>query len=183
MLFNTSKCNIIQFSTSHNKSKFTYTMNNTPLTTVEEHDYLGVRPHHHMSWKPHIDRICNKANQLLHFLRQNLSKSSTKIKDYMYKQLLLPTTEYCSSIWDPLHQSDISKLEMIQYRAARFVLSKPWSKYHHYRDSITDMLLSLKWPSLEHQRLHTQLMLLFKILTDKDCSKSLPPNPNSRTEY
>jgi len=95
MLFNTSKCNIL-FSTSHNKSKFTYTMNNTSLTTVEEHDYLGVRLHHHMSWKPHIDHICNKANQLLSFLRQNLSKSSTKIKDYIYKQLLLPTIEYCS---------------------------------------------------------------------------------------
>jgi len=59
-------------------------MNNTPLTTVEEHDNLGVRLHHHMSWKPHIDRICNKANQLLGFLRQNLSKSPTKIKKYIF---------------------------------------------------------------------------------------------------
>ena len=190
MLFNTSKCNIIQFTTSHNKSKFTYTMNNTPLTTVEEHDYLGIRLHHHMSWKPHIDRICNKANKLLGFLRRNLSKSPTKIKDYIYKQLLLPTIEYCSSIWDPYHQSDIGKLEMIQHRAARFVLSKPWlkSEYLHYRDSITDMLLSLKWPSLEHRRLHARLMLLFKILTDNlivpsRCLPILTPVQSTRAHH
>jgi len=121
-----------------------------------------------MSWKPHIHHIYDKVNRFLGFPRQNLSKSSTIIKDYIYKQLLLPTIDYCPLIWDHYHQSDIGKLEMIQHRAAHFVLSKPQSKYyHHCRDSTTDMLLSLKWPSLEHQRLHIRLMLLFKVLTDK----------------
>ena len=49
MMFNISKCKIMQFTTHRNKSKYTYVMSNTPLETVEEHDYLGVRLHHKLS--------------------------------------------------------------------------------------------------------------------------------------
>ena len=47
---------------------------------------------------------------------------------YVYKQLLLPSVEYYSAIWDPHYQTNIAKLEMIQHRAARFVLNKLWHK-------------------------------------------------------
>ena len=51
-------------------------------------------------------------------------------KEYAYKQFLLPSIEYCCAIWDPYHQNDIYKLEMIQHRAAHFVLNKPWIRHH-----------------------------------------------------
>ena len=54
---------------------------------------------------------------------------------------------------------------MIQHRAARFVLNKPWfrsSEQQH--DSVTDMLTYLEWPSLQDRRTMTRLTLLFKIL-------------------
>ena len=55
----------------------------------------------------------------------------------------------------------IDKLEMIQHRAARFVLNKPWNR--HQRDSITDMLKELNWPSLQDRRRHARLILMYKI--------------------
>ena len=67
MAFNIPKCKIIQFTTHRNKSKYIYTMSKTPLEVVEEHDYLGVRLHHKLSWSPHVNHICNKANRLLGF--------------------------------------------------------------------------------------------------------------------
>ena len=51
---------------------------------------------------------------------------------------------------------------MLQHRAARFVLNIPWRRNH--RDSITDMLMTLKWPSLENRRGHSRLILLFKFV-------------------
>ena len=138
-------------------------MSNVPLTTVKEHNYLGICLYHKLSWKPHVDRICNKANRLLGFLKWNLYNASPQIKEYTYKQLLLPSVKYCSAIWDPYHQGDILKLEMIQHRAARFVLNKPWHR-NQQNDSITDMLSSLTWPSLEDCQKAAQLILLFKIL-------------------
>ena len=130
---NIPKCNIIQITTNNNKRNFTYKMSNVPLTTVKEHNYLGICLHHKLSWKPHVDRICNKANCLLGFLKWNLYNVSPQIKEYTYKQLLLPSVEYCSVVWDPYHQGDVLKLEMIQHRAAHFILNKPWHRNQHNR--------------------------------------------------
>ena len=101
-------------------------MSETPLEVVEEQDYLGVRLHHKLSWSPHVNHICNKANRMLGFLNRNLFYAPQNIREYTYKQLVLPLIDYCSAIWDPYTKNDISKLEMLQHRAARFVMNKPW---------------------------------------------------------
>jgi len=163
MEFNISKCNVMQVTTNQNVSSFSYKMCNMPLSIVEEHDYLGIRLHHKLSWTPQINHICSKANRLLGFLKRNLYHAPQHTKEHVYKQLLLPSIEYCSALWDPYHQSDISKLEMIQHRSARFVLNKPWYRGPQ-NDSITNMLHYLQWPTLEHRRKTARLILLFKIM-------------------
>ena len=162
MDFNVSKCNILQVTTHHTTKTFTYQMNGVPLKSVEKIKYLGVYLNNKLSWHDHIDYICNKANRLLGFLKQNLHSCHKHFKEYVYKQFLLPSIEYCCAIWDPHHQNDISKLEMIQHRAARFVLNKSWNRHH--RDSITDMLNELNWPPLQERRKQARLILLYKIV-------------------
>ena len=164
MDFNISKCKILQITTNHNKSSFTYKMSDTPLDVVLEHNYLGICLHHKLSWEPHINYICTKANRLLGFLKRNLQYAPIEIKEHIYKQLLLPSLEYCSAIWDPHHQTSITKLEMIQHHAAHFVLNRPWYRSIHNYDSITEMLAYLKWPSLQTRRTIARLTLLFKIV-------------------
>ena len=141
MEFNIPKCSILQFTLHRNKSCFTYKMSGVPLSTVLEHNYLGIHLHHKLSWDPHINYICSKASQLLGFLKKALRTAPLEIKDYLYKQLLLPSIEYCSVIWDLHHSTSIYKLEMIQHRAARFVLNKPWLRSAQQENSsVTDML-------------------------------------------
>ena len=53
---------------------------------------------------------------------------------------------------------------MIQHRAARFVLNKPWHRSNQNHDSITDMLTSLQWPTLQNRRTIARLTLFFKIV-------------------
>ena len=164
MEFNVTKCNILQLSKKHNNSQFTYIMNGVPLTTVEEHHYLGILLNDKLSWCSHIDQTCNKANRLLGFLKRNLpsNNSCQYIRALSYKQLILPTLNYCASIWDPHQQYLINRIEMIQHRAARFVLNHPWQKLH--RDSITLMLSELQWPTLQILRRNARLVLLYKII-------------------
>ena len=90
--------------------------------------------------------------------------SCQHIRALSYKQLILPTLNYCASIWDPHQQYLINKIEMIQHRAARFVLNRPWQKLQ--RDSITLMLSKLQWPSLQILRRNARLTLLaiYKII-------------------
>ena len=81
--------------------------------------------------------------------------------------MILPILEYCSPIWDPYQQRSIHKIEMIQHRAAWFVLNQPWNRHH--QDSISEMLQSLKWPSLQTRRKQARLIFLFKILNGLIC--------------
>ena len=60
-------------------------MSETPLEAMEEHDYLGVRLHHKLSWSPHVNYICNKANRMLGFLNRNLFYAPQNIREYTYK--------------------------------------------------------------------------------------------------
>ena len=137
-------------------------MSGISLEAVEEHDYFGVHLHHKLSWSPRINHICNKVNCILGFLNRNLHHTSQNIKDYTYKQLVLPSVDYCSAIWDPYTKSDISKLEMLQHRAAHFVLNKPWYRQQHI-ESITKMLADLHWPTLQNCRKQVRHILMFKL--------------------
>ena len=58
--------------------------------------------------------------------------------------------EYYATIWDPHHQGDIERLEMVQCQAARFVLNRSWT--HNRNENVTDMLMNLKWPPLQARR-------------------------------
>ena len=95
-------------------STYILRMSEIPLEVVKEH-YLGACLHHNykLSWNPRVDYICNKVNRLLGFF---LHHTPQDVKKYTYKQLVLPSIDYCSAIWDPYTNSDILKLEMLQHR-------------------------------------------------------------------
>ena len=57
-----------------------------------------------------------------------------------------------ASLWDPYVAKNIQQIEMIQRRAARWVLRR-----YDRLDSVTDMLSSLKWRSLELRRSDARL--------------------------
>ena len=58
----------------------------------------------------------------------------------------------------------LHRIEMLQNRAARFVLNRPWRR--HYHDSVSSMISTLNWQPLQTRRINAQLMLLFKIFHD-----------------
>ena len=75
------------------------------------------------------------------------------------KSLILPKLEYSSCVWDPHTKSNISKLEMVQRRAARYTCNR-----FHNTSSVTNMLTELKWPQLQLRRTRTRLIFFYKII-------------------
>ena len=98
-----------------------------------------------------------KANKTLNFLRRNLRTCSAKSKEQAYKALVRPIVEYSATVWDPHVAKNIQQVEMVQRRAARWVLGR-----YDRLDSVTDMLSSLKWRSLELRRSDARLCMLYK---------------------
>ena len=112
-----------------------YTLHGHILECVQSAKYLGCQITSDMRWSNHISNICGKANKTLGFLRRNVNINSTSVKESAYKSLVRPLVEYASSVWDPHLQKDITRLEMIQRRAARYVSNK-----HGNRSSVDNII-------------------------------------------
>jgi len=65
----------------------------------------------------------------------------------------------CSTVWYPFTDSNISKLEAVQLKAAR------WVKHDYGQtSSVTDMMQSLHWRRLDQQRIDNKLSLMYKLI-------------------
>ena len=139
MRLNVSKC----YRMLIHRSKHNYKLDNHILEQVEENPYLGLTIHKSLKWASHINKISNKANSVLGFIKCNLKHANRDIKELAYTSLVRSILEYSSTVWDPFYHKDIDRLERVQRRAARFVFNdyKPLS-------SVTSMVSQLGWKPL-----------------------------------
>lgn len=178
MQFHPGKCNTLPISRQRDKTvAYHYKLHGQILETVNSVKYLGVTMNQDLSWDNHIDNICNKANRTLGFLRRNLRIGATHLKETAYKTFVRPIIEYASSVWDPYTQGNIDKLEMVQRRAARFVCNR-----YRRTASVTEMIESLGWSTLQERRKVARLSMFFKLRQDlvKVDKSSLKAKPSRR---
>ena len=72
-----------------------------------------------------------------------------------------PQLEYASTVWSPHTATDITKLEAVQRRTAR------WATRDDQRtSSVTQMIKDLNWRTLEQRRIDSRLTLMYKITYD-----------------
>ena len=81
------------------------------LETPDTSKYLGVSITDNLTLSRHTAITTGKANRVLGFLRRNINDCSTKVK---------AIKEHASAALDPHLQKDISQLERVERRAARF---------------------------------------------------------------
>ena len=128
---------------------FNYTLHGTTLKSTESTKYLGVTLTGYkidLTWGKHVDNIRAKANQQLAFVRRNIRTRSSSTKEKLYNTLVRPHIEYAATVWDPHISKQKHSLEMVQRRAARWVTNR-----YHNTSSVSDMLHTLGWRSLEHR--------------------------------
>ena len=112
-------------------------MNQVFLIEVQSAKYLGVLLSSDMSWSPHISSIVHNAHQRLGFIRRNLRGSPFKYREIAYQSLVRSQLKYCATIWDRTLKCDITKLEQIQRKAAR------WARGQYGIVSVTRLLRDL----------------------------------------
>ena len=162
MNFNVKKCFKLlvtrKAETSHNK----YTMKGKTLADVPNNPYLGIEFQSNLKWDIHINNIVSKANKILGFLRRNLSHCPAHVKAQAYFTLVRPHLEYASCAWDPHSKQDISKIEMVQRQALRFVCGV----YARTPGTVTSLYEELNWHTLQQRRETQRLCMFYKILNN-----------------
>ena len=94
---------------------------------------LGRHP-----WSSHIGRVVGNANRSLGYIRRNIKRKSKDVRESAYNTIVRPQLEYASAVWDLHTKEHISKIEMVQRRAARWTFSN-----FDNRASVTEMLKNL----------------------------------------
>ena len=159
MRFNPTKCHLLRVTRKRKITPHTYCMLGQDLAAVKHYPYLGVEIDETLSWKTHVNKTCSKAHNSLNFLRRNLYRCPRKTKESAYQTMVRPLVEYCSSAWDPGYVGQIRQVEAVQRKAARFVTSD-WGRY----SSVTDMVKSLEWHTLQERRLVRRLSIFYQVL-------------------
>ena len=90
-----------------------------------------------------------------------------------------PLVEYASTVWDPYTQALIQKIEMVQRRAVRYVKNR-----HRNTSSVSDMLCTMIWRSLQDRRRDARLCMFYKIdrnlVAIKKDKRLIPPQRRTR---
>ena len=156
MTFNAKKCNTMRVTSSPKPISFDYSIHNTVLENVPHTKYLGVTIQSNLKWDVHCKQVAAKATNTLNVLKRNL-KSTKEVRERAYKSLVRPQVEYAASVWSPWLARDKARIERVQHRAARYV----YNTYSRY-SSVTAMLQSLDWETLESRRFNMRLCIIYK---------------------
>ncbi|CAH1242244.1 Hypp6507 [Branchiostoma lanceolatum] len=159
MQFNPSKCEVMSIPASKTPICYDYTLHDTIMNKVSKAKYLGLTISANLSWNCHVDNVSAKANRTLGMLRRSLRIASVEAKGRAYMALVRPSLEYASSVWDPHTADQVSRVEAVQRRAARYVCNN-----YKRTASVTAMISDLEWQPLSYRRKTARLTTMFKIL-------------------
>ena len=131
MKFHPSKCKILSISLGQPvPSPHVYILDALPLNYVESEKDLGVYMTPKLNWNMQCDRIYSDACQKFGVVRRNSHiVTDQKRRRALYLSLVRSIFENCSIIWRPTTISMSDKLEGLQKRAIKWILSEEEFSY------------------------------------------------------
>jgi hypothetical protein len=168
MKFNASKCEVMRIDHSQTTLHMYYNINGQVLKQANKTKYLGIMISEDLSWSPHVQYVTGKANKVLGIIRRNFKECPQELREIAYFSMVRSILDYASAIWDPHLQKNITKLDQVQRRAARFVKHeyRIYNKEEQQYNSVTNMIKELGWKDLADRRRDIRLSLLYKIINE-----------------
>ena len=127
MKFHPSKCKVLSITSRQTplNPPFAYNLGGTLLESVISEKDLGVDITPKLNWNMQCDRIYSKACQQLGIVRRNGHiVTDIKSRRALYLSLVRSQFENCSIVWRPTTVSLTNKLESLQKRAIKWILSE-----------------------------------------------------------
>ena len=149
---------------------FYYQLNDTELDFVNNETDLGVMVTATLNFNEHSLKLYSKASSRLGLLRRALHfVKDQKQKRAFYLAIVRSLFEHCSVIWRPTAETSVRKLENIQRRAVKWILSE---EGHHYSDlEYTKRLKDLDILPLDRKFEYTDLLVFHKVYHNLSVNK------------
>ena len=129
-----------------------------PVNSIRD---LGIIFDDQLRFDKQASAVSRKANYGLLCVKRAFRRFNLRSFTTLYKTMVRPVVEYCSSVWYPTRKSDSLLIEKVQRRASKFV---PYLKYLPYERRLS----SLSLPSLQFRRDRMDLVNTFCIIKGID---------------
>ena len=176
---NVKKCQVLRFSRSFpNLVPPAYTLDGTPIPSVDSASDLGVLVDTSLKFHNHIRSLAHKANGLAYSLLKSTVCRSPQFMIFLLTTHIRPLIEYCSCVWNTGYIQDIKLLESIQRRWTKCISGLETLSY-------SDRLKTLNLYSVQGRLLRADLIQYWKIFNGKSCIVPLdlfvlPPQNRTR---
>jgi len=132
-------------------------INNTAIPYCDGDKILGVYVNNSFDWSKHVSNVCTAINYRLSILRRIKAHLSLTARTVYCNSYILPSFDYCCTVWGNTTQENIMKLFRLQKYAARLV-------FDDFESSSSDLLEKLKWLPINYRIDLNKLLLVFKSL-------------------
>jgi len=157
MKINPNKSKALNFTRAWVKKPLNYSIGDQKIPKASCCKYLGIIIRSDLSWADQVNYTVQKAWKALHFVMRIVKKGNKNTKSLAYTSLVLPIIEYGAACWDPYRECQISALDRVQNKAAKFV--------HHSGGS--------DWESLAQRRKIARICALYKAYTGERAWKAI----------
>ncbi len=156
-----SKCMLIGSKQNIRTKELRLKFNNMFIENVENHMILGFNVDKHLTWKLHIDKTCSKLNRKIMLLRRISYYLTFEMKQLFYNSYILTSFDYCCTIWGRGTKTDLSKIYVLQKRAAKIILQKP------IRTPSKELFSQLNWLTFDDRCKYHAAILIYKCIDNK----------------
>ena len=154
---NPSKSRAVRFTRARSKDPLNYSLVDTLIPEASICKYLGIILRSNLSWADQVNYTVKKAYKALHFTMRIFKRGNGNTKRLAYMSLIRPILEYGAAYWDPYREGQISAIDGVQKRAAKFA-------YHTNRP---------KWETLTSRRKLSRICALFKAYSGERTWKAI----------
>lgn len=153
-----TKSMIITNKKSIDKTQIKIKINNIVLENVTNMKYLGIIIDDGLTFKPNIDYVAKKVGRKIGVLSRLNNKFNMQQKIYIYKTIIEPHFNYCSTILFLSNKTDIQRLQKLQNKCLRNILRV------NYNCSQNEILFITNQPSVYQIIFKNTMIIIYKMI-------------------
>ena len=109
--FHPDKCEVVRVTHARDHTSYPFKLSGCALHAVTETVDLGISLSSNLSWNIQTQKVVNKANKIVGFLKRNVGAGNKEVFSHLYKALVITILECAVPLWSPHLQKNIDALE------------------------------------------------------------------------
>lgn len=135
-------------------------LDNNVIEYVDHMKYLGVIIDGNLKFNYFVDHVIKKLGKKIGFFSRVSKRLDIWTKIIVYKSIIAPHFDYCSTILFLCTENDIQRLQKMQNKAMRVIL------YCDKRTHIRTMLDALQWMSVKQRIYLHSMIFIYKLVNN-----------------